>query len=95
MHFYRNSAETQGGAISVRAPSVAINLNILPIFNTRCFIEYEVATEPFSLDPALWEVNLDYYSEWVWHVGSISAGDSHVCQQHSWLRWSSTLRYKH
>ena len=57
LHFHRNFAETHGGAISVRAPSVAVDSYILPIFNTRCFIEYEVTTEPFSLDPALWEVN--------------------------------------
>ena len=56
MNFIGNSATMQGGAISVRAPSVAIDSNILPIFNTRCFIEYEVTTEPFSLDPVLWEV---------------------------------------
>ena len=56
MHFIENSAQMQGGAISVRAPSVAIDSNILLIFNTRCFIEYEVTTEPFSLDPVLWEV---------------------------------------
>ena len=56
MNFNGNSARAQGGAISVRAPSVAIDSNILPIFNTRCFIEYEVTTEPFSLDPVLWEV---------------------------------------
>ena len=56
MNFIGNSARVQGGAISVRAPSVAIDSNILPIFNTRCFIEYEVTTEPFSLDPVLWEV---------------------------------------
>ena len=56
MNFIGNSAEMQGGAISVRAPSIAIDSNILPIFNTRCFIEYEVTTESFSLDPAFWEV---------------------------------------
>ncbi len=56
MNFIGNSAEIQGGAISVRAPSVAIDSNILPIFNTRCFVEYEITTESFSLDPAKWEV---------------------------------------
>ena len=56
MQFVRNSAETQGGAIYVQAPSVAIDFNIAPIFNTRCFIQYEVTTQPFSLDPAEWEV---------------------------------------
>ena len=56
MNFIGNSAEMRGGAISVQAPSVAIDSNILPIFNTRCFIEYEITTEPFSLDPAMWKV---------------------------------------
>ena len=45
-----------GGALYVRAPSVAVDSNILPIFNTRCFIEYEVTTEPFSLPPRDWKV---------------------------------------
>ena len=56
MYFYRNTAEVDGGAIYVRAPSVAIDSNILPIFNTRCFVEYEVVSEPFSLDPQEWKV---------------------------------------
>lgn len=56
MNFIGNLAEMRGGAISVRAPSIAIDSNILPIFNARCFIEYEITTESFSLDPALWEV---------------------------------------
>ena len=46
----------EGGGIHVRAPSVAIDFNIDPIFNTGCFIQYEVNTEPFSLDPSGWKV---------------------------------------
>ena len=46
----------EGGGIHVQAPSVAIDFNIDPIFNTGCFIQYEVSTEPFSLDPSNWKV---------------------------------------
>ena len=56
MYFFRNTAKMTGGAMYVRAPSVAIDSNILPIFNTRCFIEYEVTREPFSLPPKDWKV---------------------------------------
>ena len=56
MYFNGNSAKREGGGIHVRAPSVAIDFNIDPIFNTGCFIQYEVNTEPFSLDPRDWKV---------------------------------------
>ena len=56
MFFLGNSATMEGGGIHVRAPSVAIDFNIDPIFNTGCFIQYEVSTEPFSLDPSNWKV---------------------------------------
>jgi hypothetical protein len=56
MFFIGNSATMEGGGIHVRAPSVAIDFNIDPIFNIGCFIQYEVNTEPFSLDPSDWKV---------------------------------------
>ena len=56
MKFIGNSAQIEGGAIYVKAPSVAIDFNISPIFNTGCFIQYEVNTEPFSLEPQDWNV---------------------------------------
>ena len=50
MTFIRNSAETQGGAIFALFPS---DSNVLPIFNTRCFIQYKGNIE---LDSSQWEV---------------------------------------
>ena len=54
MTFIRNSAETQGGAILALFPS---DSNVLPIFNTRCFIhrKYRAGLLPvgsmFSINP--------------------------------------------
>ena len=56
MEFVGNAATLEGGAIYHRASSVAVDINILPLFNTGCFIQYEVNTEPFSVYPANWEV---------------------------------------
>ena len=50
MTFIRNSAETQGGAIFALFPS---DSNVLPVFNTRCFIQYKGNIE---LDSSQWEV---------------------------------------
>ena len=49
MTFIRNTAETQGGAIFTLFPS---NSNVLPVFNTRCFIQYKgnIELEPFQWD---------------------------------------------
>ena len=56
MSFIRNYAEIQGGAISVRAPTVGLDTDIIRLFNTRCFIQYEFSKVPASVDPAEWKV---------------------------------------
>lgn len=60
MSFIRNYAETQGGAISVRAPTIGLDTDIIRLFNTRCFIQYEFGNVPASLDPAQWNVRLHH-----------------------------------
>ena len=52
MVFVRNTAETQGGAISALFPS---DSNVLPVFNTRCFIQYKGNIE---LDSSEWNVSV-------------------------------------
>ena len=57
MTFIRNTAETQGGAIFALFPS---DSNVLPVFNTRCFIQYKGNIE---LDSSQWDVSYhnNYY----------------------------------
>jgi predicted outer membrane repeat protein len=55
--FIGNYAEVQGGAISVHAPTVGLDTDIIRLFNTRCFIQYEFNNVPSSIDPAEWKVN--------------------------------------
>ena len=57
MNFIRNYAEMQGGAVSIRAPTVGLDTDIIRLFNTRCFIQYEFSNVSPSLDPAKWEVS--------------------------------------
>ena len=57
MSFIGNHAEVQGGAISVRTPTVGLDTDIVRLFNTRCFIQYEFSNAPSSIDPAEWKVN--------------------------------------
>ena len=59
MTFLNNSAEKVGGAISIQNPSVG--LDVIQLFNTRCFIQYEVTTAPNILDPNLnWTVSIEH-----------------------------------
>ena len=85
----------EGGGIHVRAPSVAIDFNIDPIFNTGCFIQYEVSTEPFSLDPSDWKVqNTRSVILNISHSFN-NAGKYHIHEQYSWYRWCCNLCHKH
>lgn len=60
--FIRNYAAMQGGAISIRSPTVGLDTDIIRLFNTRCFIQYEFSNVPASLDPAEWDVGqITYY----------------------------------
>ena len=56
--FVGNYAKVQGGAISIRAPTVGLDTDIVRLFNTRCFIQYEYGNVSSSLDPAKWDVRL-------------------------------------
>lgn len=99
MKFIGNSAQIEGGAIYVKAPSVAIDFNISPIFNTGCFIQYEVNTEPFSLEPQDWNV-IDDNQPFYLRSSNFSpllycAGGCLICQQHSWQRWCCNLCHEH
>lgn len=46
-----------GGAISVRSGSVGIDSDIIRLFNTRCFLQYEVGSVSANLPPSNWSVS--------------------------------------
>ena len=46
-----------GGAISVLSPSVGIDSDIIRLFNTRCFLQYEVGVLSAVLQPSEWNVS--------------------------------------
>ena len=55
MDFVNNSA-SRGGAISVQSASVGIDNDIIRLFNTRCFVQYEVENTAPHMPPSEWNV---------------------------------------
>ncbi len=62
MTFINNSAN-RGGALSVRSASVGIDNDIIRLFNTRCFFQYEIESTTASLAPSKWKVWLLHLTE--------------------------------
>lgn len=58
MTFMNNVANFRGGAISVRSASVGIDNDIIRLFNTRCFIQYDILGTDPSLFPHDWNVSV-------------------------------------
>lgn len=58
MTFMNNKANYRGGAISVRSASVGIDNDIIRLFNTRCFIQYDIMDTDPSLFPREWNVSV-------------------------------------
>ena len=57
MTFIANNAMMRGGAIFVETQTVGVDSDIIRLFNTRCFIQYEFGTASLSTDPADWNVS--------------------------------------
>lgn len=57
MDFVNNSA-SWGGAISVRSASVGIDTDIIRLFNTRCFLQYEIENTAPHKPPSEWNVSV-------------------------------------
>ena len=56
--FIGNHANERGGAMSVISPSVGLDTDIIRLFNTRCFIQYDVNNSPDSTPPSEWNVRI-------------------------------------
>jgi len=58
MTFINNEAVNRGGGLSASsASSLGIDTDIIRLFNTRCFIQYDLSTKA-SFPPELWNVSL-------------------------------------
>ena len=55
--FIANHANERGGAMSVISPSVGLDTDVIRLFNTRCFIQYDVNNTPGSAGPSEWNVS--------------------------------------
>lgn len=105
MEFVNNSA-SWGGGISVRSASVGIDTDIIRLFNTRCFLQYEIENTAAHLRPSEWNVSRYYIQlvvgeqtifKWVWLSSFdflLSIGYACFQGQHGKQGWSSYLRHR-
>lgn len=98
MTFINNIARDVGGALAVNSASVGIDTDIIRLFNTRCFVLYDVRKFPPSLPAEEWRVRTCKHDSWKMTIKStvwLYLGFSGIHKQHCWQRWSCHLLHWH